>query len=38
MENYWEPNKPIYPSGSIKLQNHSSTLYFKNIYIKELPN
>jgi len=37
MENYWERDKPIYPSGQIELQNHGNTLYFKNIYIRELP-
>jgi hypothetical protein len=36
MENYWERDKPIYPSGQIELQNHGNTLYFKNIYLKEL--
>ena len=38
LENYWERNKPIYPSGQIELQNHGNTLYFKNIYSKELSN
>jgi hypothetical protein len=37
MENYWERDKPIYPTGQIELQNHGNTLYFKNIYLKELP-
>lgn len=37
MENYWDYSKPIYPSGQIELQNHGNTLYFRNIYIKELP-
>jgi hypothetical protein len=37
MENYWERDKPIYPTGQIELQNHGSTLYFRNIYIRELP-
>jgi hypothetical protein len=37
MENYWNYDKPIYPSGQIELQDHGSTLYFRNIYIKELP-
>src|SRR5688500_14046604 len=41
MENYWErkdnPSAPVYPTGQIELQNHGNTLYFKNIYIKELP-
>lgn len=37
MENFWERDKPIYPTGQIELQNHGNTLYFKNVYIKELP-
>jgi len=37
MENYWERKKPIYPKGQIELQHHGSTLWFRNIYIKELP-
>jgi hypothetical protein len=36
LENYWDRSKPIYPTGQIELQNHSSPLYFKNIYIKEI--
>ncbi len=36
MENYWERGKPIYPTGQIELQSHGNTLYFKNIYIREL--
>jgi len=38
MENYWDRSKPIYPTGQIELQNHGSTLYFRNIFIKELPS
>ncbi len=37
MENYWERDKPIYPTGQIELQHHGNPLYFRNIYIKELP-
>ena len=37
LENYWERNKPIYRSNQIELQNHGNKLYFKNIYIRELP-
>lgn len=37
LENYWERDKPVYPKGSIELQNHGNTLYFRNIYVKELP-
>jgi hypothetical protein len=36
LENYWERGKPIYATGQIELQNHGNTLYFRNIYIKEL--
>ncbi len=36
MENYWERDIPIYPTGQIELQNHGNTLYFKNIYIREI--
>lgn len=37
MENYWERDKPIYPFGQIELQNHGNTLWFKNIYIRQIP-
>ena len=36
LENYWDYSKPIFPTGDIQLQNHGNTLWFKNIYIKEL--
>ncbi len=36
MENYWDREQPIYPKGQIELQNHGNTLYFRNVYIKEL--
>jgi 3-keto-disaccharide hydrolase len=36
MENYWERDKPLYAKGTIELQNHGNTLYFRNIFIKEL--
>ena len=38
LENYWERSKPIYPTGQIELQNHTSPLWFKNIYIREIPS
>lgn len=37
LENYWERDKPIYPSGAIELQNHGNKLYFDNIWVRELP-
>jgi 3-keto-disaccharide hydrolase len=36
LENYWERDKPIYPTGQIELQNHGNSLYFKNIYLREI--
>lgn len=36
LENYWERDKPIYERGQIELQNHGNTLYFKNVYLKDL--
>ncbi len=37
LENYWERDKPIYPTGAIELQNHGDALAFKNIYVRRLP-
>jgi hypothetical protein len=37
LENYWDYSKPIFPTGQIELQNHGDKLWFKNIYIRELP-
>ena len=37
LENYWERDKPIYATGQIELQNHGNFLYFRNIYIREIP-
>jgi HEAT repeat protein len=37
LENYWERDKPIYPSGQIELQAHGNLLYFKNIFVREIP-
>ena len=37
LENYWERDKPIYPIEQIELQHHNSPLFFKNIYIREIP-
>ena len=36
LENYWERDKAIYPTGPIELQNHGSMLYFKDILIREI--
>ncbi len=37
MENIWERNLPIYSRGQIELQNHGNTLYFRNLYVREIP-
>lgn len=36
MENYWDEDIPIFPTGQIELQNHGNTLYFRNIFIREI--
>lgn len=37
LPNYWDRGKPLPSSGPIELQFHGDPLWFKNIYIKELP-
>ncbi len=37
MENLWDRNLPIYPRGQIELQNHGNTLYFRELYVREIP-
>lgn len=37
LENYWDYSQPIFPTGQIELQNHGDMLWFKNVYIRELP-
>jgi hypothetical protein len=38
LENYWDRKLPIFPSGQIELQNHGDNLWFKNIYLREIPS
>jgi hypothetical protein len=38
LENYWDYSQPIFPSGQIELQDHGDELWFKNVYIRELPS
>jgi hypothetical protein len=38
LENYWERGKPLPAKGPIELQHHGDPLWFKNIYVKELPD
>lgn len=37
MENYWDRSKPIYSQGQLELQSHETPLYFRNIFIREIP-
>ncbi|MBB6051828.1 3-keto-disaccharide hydrolase [Armatimonas rosea] len=37
MENYWDRKIPIFPTGQIELQHHGNPIFFKNIYVRELP-
>ena len=37
LENYWDRHQPIFPTGQIELQNHGDKLWFRNLYIRELP-
>lgn len=36
LENYWDRNQPLMPTGQIELQNHGNNLWFKNVHIREL--
>jgi lysophospholipase L1-like esterase len=38
LENYWERDKPLYPTGPIELQAHNSKVWFKNVYVRRLPH
>ena len=38
LANYWEKGKPLPAKGPIELQHHGDKLWFKNIYIRELPD
>lgn len=36
-ENYWDRAQPIFPAGQIELQTHGWPVYWRNIFLKELP-
>lgn len=36
MENYWDRSRPVFEAGQIELQNHGNTLWFRNVFIREL--
>ena len=37
LENYWERDQPIYRTGQIELQAHGNPLWFRNVFIREIP-
>jgi len=37
MENYWDRELPIFPTGPIELQAHGNDIAFRDIYVREIP-
>jgi lysophospholipase L1-like esterase len=37
LENYWDRSKPIYPVEQIELQAHGHPVWWRNLYVRELP-
>ncbi|WP_353137963.1 DUF1080 domain-containing protein [Pseudopedobacter sp.] len=37
LENYWDKNQSIFPVEQIELQAHGTTVYYRDIFIKEVP-
>jgi len=37
LENYWDRNQSIFPMEQIELQAHGSRVWYRDIYIRELP-
>ena len=36
LENYWDRNIPIFPTGPVELQAHGTDLEFRDVYIREI--
>ncbi len=37
LENYWDRNQSIFPVEQIELQAHGTTVYYRDIFVKEVP-
>ncbi len=37
LENYFDPKTPILARGPIYLQTHTTKLYFRNVFVREIP-
>jgi HEAT repeat protein len=38
MDNYWDRKLPIFPKEQIELQAHGTHVYYRDIYVRELPD
>ncbi len=38
LENFWDRKLPVAPKEQIELQSHGSPAWFRNVYVKELPD
>ncbi|HWD90461.1 MAG TPA: family 16 glycoside hydrolase [Mucilaginibacter sp.] len=38
LDNYWNYNQPIFPKEQIELQAHGTHVYYRDIYLRELPD
>ena len=36
LENYWDRMQSVFRTGPIELQNHGNTLWFRNIFVREI--
>ncbi|MBU1822352.1 MAG: DUF1080 domain-containing protein, partial [Bacteroidetes bacterium] len=37
LENYWDRKLPIFPTEQLELQAHGTQVFYRDIYVKELP-
>ena len=37
LENYWDRNLPIFPEEQIELQAHGNLVFYRDLYIREIP-
>ena len=38
LDNYWDRKLPIFPKEQIELQAHGNHIYYRDIYLRELPD
>lgn len=38
MDNYWDRKQPIFPKEQIELQAHGNHVFYRDIYLRELPD